>query len=86
VEKIKMVYKVKETKIMNDLNSSFVELLKRNIDNRRQSMVFLHNDNTITINSRGSTIKYYDDVLEIYYDDELKTIIDINNIIAVVTK
>lgn len=81
-----MVYKVKETKIMNDLNSSFVELLKRNIDNRRQSMVFLHNDNTITINSRGSTIKYYDDVLEIYYDDELKTIIDINNIIAVVTK
>lgn len=77
---------VHKTKVMSDLNSSFVELLERNINNRRQSMIFLHNGNTITLNSRGVAIKHYDDILEIYNDDELKTIIDINSIIAVVTK
>ena len=68
-----------------ELNDAFVELIKRNITNRRQSIIFLNN-NSITLNSRDVKVEVVDDILYVYREDVLKDIIDINNIIAVITK
>lgn len=68
-----------------ELNDAFVELIKRNITNRRQSIIFLNN-NSITLNSRDIKVEVVDDILYVYREDVLKDIIDINNIIAVITK
>ena len=81
-----MVFKI-DKKINKDmeLNDAFVELIKRNITNRRQSIIFLNN-NSITLNSRDRKVEVVDDILYVYREDVLKDIIDINNIIAVITK
>ena len=81
-----MVFKI-DKKINKDmeLNDAFVELIKRNIANRRQSIIFLNN-NSITLNSRDIKVEVVDDILYVYREDVLKDIIDINNIIAVITK
>lgn len=81
-----MVFKI-DKKINKDmeLNDAFVELIKRNITNRRQSIIFLNN-NSITLNSRDVKVEVVDDILYVYREDVLKDIIDINNIIAVITK
>lgn len=81
-----MVFKI-DKKINKDmeLNDAFVELIKRNITNRRQSIIFLNN-NSITLNSRDIKVEVVDDILYVYREDVLKDIIDINNIIAVITK
>ena len=81
-----MVFKI-DKKINKDmeLNDAFVELIKRNITNRRQSIIFLNN-NSITLNSRDIKVEVIDDILYVYREDVLKDIIDINNIIAVITK
>ena len=81
-----MVFKI-DKKINKDmeLNDAFVELIKRNITNRRQSIILLNN-NSITLNSRDIKVEVVDDILYVYREDVLKDIIDINNIIAVITK
>lgn len=71
---------------MPELNECFVKLIEDNIKNRKQSVLFLNNSNTINLNGRDLDVKYYDDILKVYRNDNLKYIIDINSIIAVVTK
>lgn len=82
-----MVYKFdKDLNINDELNERFVDILERNISDKRQSIIFLGNNTTITVNSRGVRIALEDDALLIYRDDILKDIIDINNVLAIVTK
>ena len=79
-----MVHKINN--VNSDVNELFVDLIERNISNRRQSIIFLTN-NQLTLNSRGVSVDLKDDALLVYNDDgALKDIIDVNNIIAVVTK
>ena len=78
-----MVHKI--NKINDEVNNQFFELICRNVENKRQSIIFLTN-NTLTLNSRGIRVELKEDALLVYDKDMLKDIIDINNIIAVVTK
>ena len=82
-----MVHKIKnEINKDVELNEAFVELIKRNIENRRQSVIFLTN-NKITLNSRDISVDYgVDDTLYVYRDGVLKDIIDVNHIVAIITK
>ena len=82
-----MVHKIKnEINKDVELNEAFVELIKRNIANRRQSVIFLTN-NKITLNSRDISVDYrVDDTLYVYRDGVLKDIIDVNHIVAIITK
>lgn len=78
-----MVHKI--NKINEDVNNQFFELICRNVENKRQSIIYLTN-NTLTLNSRGIHVELKEDALLVYDKDMLKDIIDVNNIIAVVTK
>lgn len=81
-----MVHKIRKSEMLPDLNKSFIELIENNINNKKQSVIFLNNNTPINLNSRGMSVKYYDDILRIYRNDELKYIIDVNSIICVMTK
>ena len=43
-------------------------------------------NNNFTINSRHTRVELKDEALLIYHDDILKDIVDVNSIIAVITK
>lgn len=80
-----MVHKI--TDINEDINALFIDLIQTNIIGRRQSVILLANNNKLTLNSRGVSVDLKDDALLVYDDNgRLKDIVDVNNIIAVVTK
>ncbi len=80
-----MVHKI--TDINEDINTLFIDLIQTNIISRRQSVILLANNNKLTLNSRGVRVELKDDALLVYDDNgRLKDIVDVNNIIAVVTK
>lgn len=79
-----MVHKI--TDINEEINNLFVDLIQKNITGHRQSIIFLTN-NQITLNGRSVSVELKGDALLVYDgNDRLKDIIDVNNIIAVVTK
>lgn len=79
-----MVHKIKSVND-EDINGLFVDLIEKNIIGHRQSIIFLAN-NQLTLNSRGMSVELKDDALLVYNGDKLKWVVDVNNIIAVVTK
>ena len=81
-----MVHKINNNSGSNEINDCFFKLIQENIENRKQSIIFVNNSNTILVNSRHNSVRLDDEALKIYDDDQLKYIIDINSVIAVVTK
>ena len=63
-----MVHKINNKN--KDINDYFIDLIQENIGNRRQSILFLNNSNTIVINSRQCSVELDGEALIVYVNEQ----------------